>query len=398
MNKLNPFNDGPLRTLGTSLVAAIVLSGCGGSSDSPTTPPADASSVGVIATASSDFASGTVELVDLNASDLTASGGYFETLSDIAVVGGEKHYYRLGRFNIDTVQKVDVANPAIEEWQYSAVVSGDEGSANPYDFVVVSDTKAYLLRYGSSKALIVDPSATRESDFVTGELDLSAYVPENTTTPGMTKGVFIDGKVFITMQRLDENFKPTNVGYVAVFDTITDTEIDTGEGTGEFKGIPLVGRNPGTMIYHPQLGIVVQSVGQYGGFGSTQEFTGGIEAIDPDTYAVEQLVDDTSATGQISGLAIVSETQGFFMSYAAFGDISIVAFNPSAGTVGEAVDQLSGGDFRAIDVSPAGNLWVADANTSTPGVRVVETTGNTQVDFIGTTLLPIDLAFVTNEN
>ncbi len=398
MNKFNPFNGRLWHGLGTSLLAAIVLSGCGGSSDDPITSLADTSNVGVIATASSDFASGAVELVDLNESDLTASGGYFPTLSDIAVVADDRHYYRLGRFGIDTVQKVDVENPGIEEWQYSAAVAGDSGSGNPQDLVFVSPTKAYLLRYGSAEALIVDPSATSEADFVTGKLDLSAYTADKVDVPHMVQGLIVDEKLFIAMQRLDENFKPTNVGYVAVFDTTTDTEIDTGKGAGELKGTPLLGRNPGTMIYHPQLGIVVQSAGQYGGFGSTQAFTGGIDAINPDTFAVRQLVDDTEATGQISGLAIASETQGYFVSYAAFGDTSIVAFDPSAATVGETVNQLSGSDFRAIDISPAGNLWVADASTDKPGVRVIETTGNTQVDFIGTTLLPIDLAFVTNKN
>ncbi|WP_404366718.1 hypothetical protein [Marinobacter sp.] len=395
MNRFNPFNGRPLLGFGTSLFAAIVLSGCGGSSSSDsTTPLADSSSVGVIATASSDFESGAVELVDLNASDLTATGGFFATLSDIAVVGGEQHYYRLGRFGIDTVQKVDVENPAIEEWQYSTLVAGEEGSGNPQDLVIASPTKAYLLRYDKSEALIVNPSATRQEDFVTGELDLSAYTPANGNLPGMVKGLIVEGKLFVAMQRLDSDFNPSNDSYVAVFNITNDKELETGQGTGDIKGIPLVGRNPGTVTYHPQLGIVVQSVGQY----FPQKFTGGIDTIDPETFAVKQLVDDTEETGQISGLAIASETQGYFISYAGWLNTSIVPFDPSTGDVSEAVNQLSGGDFRAIDVSPAGNLWVADANASAPGVRVIDTADNSQIHFIRTDLLPNGFAFVTNGN
>jgi len=394
MNRLNPFNRRPLSGLGTGLLAAIVLTGCGGSSDDSTTPLTEASSVGVIATASSDFSSGAVELVDLNASDLTASGGYFPTLSDIAVVGGNQHYYRLGRFGIDTVQKVDVENPGIEEWQYSAVVAGDQDSANSQDLVIASPTKAYLLRYGSDEALIVDPSATSEADFVTGKLDLSAYTPSNADVPTMAQGIIVDGKLFIMLQRLDSNFAPINDSYVAVFDTATDTEIDTGQGAGSLKGAPLAGRNPGAVIYQPSLGIVVQNVGRY----SPQEFTGGIDVINPDTYNVTQLVDDTADTGQITGLAIASDNQAYFIAYAGWKNTSIVSFDPSSPATRETVDQLSGGDFRTIDISPQGDLWIADANESAPGVRVLETAGNTQIDFIGTSMLPIDLAFVTNEN
>lgn len=396
MNRFNPFKRRPLFGLGTSLLAAALLSGCNDSSSTDSVDKlADTTRVGVIATVASDFGSGNVELVDLSPSDLVASGGYFSDLpSDIAVIGEQRHYYLLERKDIDRVRKIDVENPGIDVWNYSSVVAGDEASANPYDLIVASDTKAYLLRYGSSKALIVDPSATRESDFVIGELDLSAYIPANATVPRMAKGEIVDGRLFIAMQRLGDDFSASNDSYVAVFDTATDTEIDTGMGAENLKGIPLIGRNPGTMIYHPQLGIVVQSVGQY----FPQEFTGGIDAIDPDTFAVGQLVDDTATTGQISGLAIASETQGYFIGYAGWQDTSIVAFDPSTATVGDTVNQLSGGDFRAIDVSPAGNLWVADANTSIPGVRVLNTTDNSEIDFIGTTLLPNGLAFVTNEN
>ena len=396
MNQFNPFNSRPLLGLGTSLLAAIVLSGCGGSSSSDSADPlGNTTRVGVIATVASDFGSGNVELVDLSKSDLVASGGYFSDLpSDIAVIGEERHYYLLERKNIDRVRKIDVENPGNDVWDYSAVVSGDQDSANPYDLVVASDTKAYLLRYGSSKALIVDPSATRQGDFVKGELDLSAYTPANATVPRMARGLIVDGRLFIAMQRLGDDFSVSNDSYVAVFDTATDSEIETGQGADGLKGIPLLGRNPGTMIFHPQLGIVVQSVGQY----FPQEFTGGIDAIDPETFTVRQLVDDTAATGQISGVAIASETQGYFIGYAGWKDTSIVAFDPSAATVGETVNQLSGGDFRAIDVSPAGNLWIADANASNPGVRVIDPADNNQIDFIGTELLPNGLAFVTNEN
>lgn len=399
MNQFNPFHGRFLPALYTIVLAALALSGCGGdSSDNPATTSASFTDVGVIATASSDFQSGAVELVDLNATDLTATGGYFETLSDIAVVGGEQNYYRLGRFSIDTIQKVEIENPGVEQWQYSALQAGESGSANPKDLVIASPTKAYLLRYGKAEALIVDPSATNEADFVTGTLDLSAYAPANGPLPRMTQGLIVSGKLFIAMQRLDENFKPVNDGYVAVFDTATDTEIDTNPGAEGLNGIPLIGRNPNEILYQPGIGIMVQSDGQYGGFGGPRELTGGIDVISLADYSVTQLVDDTEQTEQITGLAVASDTQAYFISYAGFGNTSIISFNPSAPSTLEAVASLSGGDYRALAISPDNNLWVADASASMPGVRVVETAGNAEIDFIMTTLLPIDIAFVTREN
>jgi hypothetical protein len=399
MNQFNPFHGRSLPGLSIAILTALVLSGCGGdSTDNPPTSRGSFTDAGVIATASSDFESGAVELVDLNSTELTATGGYFETLSDIAVVGGQENYYRLGRFNIDTIQKVEIENPGIEQWQYSALQTGESGSANPKDLVIASPTKAYLLRYGKADALIVDLSATNEADFVTGTLDLSDYTPANGSVPGMSKGVIVDGKLYIAMQRLDDDFKPTNDGYVAVFDTSDDTEIDTNPGAEGLKGIPLIGRNPSQILYQPGIGLMVQSDGQYGGFGGTRELNGGIDVINTADYSVSQLIDDTEQTEQITGLAVASDTQAYFISYAGFGNTSVISFDPSAPATRETVGSLSGGDYRALAISPSNNLWVADANASMPGVRVIETAGNTEINFIMTTLLPIDLAFVTSGN
>ena len=371
------------------LSLTLGLTACGG--DSGSSRPADVSAregVVVVATAASDFSSGAVELVSV--ADKTSSGSYHPTISDIGVSSNGTDYYRYERFQADRVNKVDLNNPAVFEWTYSALDGGDSDSSNPYTLVFAQPDKAYLIRYGSDTAWIVDPTATTENAFKIGELDLSAYTPaDGQGVPNMSAGAIVDGKLFISLQRLDSGYQPTNTAYLAVFDTSTDTEIDTGQDSGDLNGIPLVGKNPMGLTYHETLGLLVRHQGAY-----TPDYTGGIDVVDVDSYAVEQRVDDTADTGLIGGIAIVDATSGYYLSYDGWQNITLRAFNPSTGVVeDDAIAGLSGMDLRTMSIGPQGNLWVADATSSKPGLRVIDPASETQTGFVSTSLLPIGLAF-----
>lgn len=371
------------------LSLTLGLTACGG--DSGSSRPADVSAregVAVVATAASDFSSGAVELVSV--ADKTSSGSYHPTISDIGVSTNGTDYYLYERFQADRINKIDLDNPAVKAWTYSAVDGSDSGSSNPYTMVFAQPDKAYLIRYGSDTAWIVDPTASREADFKIGELDLSAYTPaDGLGVPNMSAGTIVDGKLFITLQRLDSGYQPTNTAYLAVFDTSTDTEIDTGQDSGELNGIPLVGKNPMGLTYHETLGLLVRHQGAY-----TPDYTGGIDVVDVDSYAVEQRVDDTADTGLIGGIAIVDATSGYYLSYDGWQNITLRAFNPSTGVVeDDAIAGLSGMDLRTMSIGPQGNLWVADATSSKPGLRVIDPASETQTGFVSTSLLPIGLAF-----
>ncbi len=382
----------PARTLCLTLLAGLALAGCGGGGGSDGPAVIDTSGdVAVIATAASDFSSGAVELIDVDKG--TSSGSYHPTISDIGVSARGEHYYLYERYNADSVKKVDLSNPGVFEWDYSTNQAGDSESSNPYTLVFASDEKAYLMRYGSAKAWIVDPTARTQGAFKIGELDLSAYIPADSTgVPNMAAGAIVDGKLFIAMQRLDSSYQPTNTGYVAVFDTETDQEIDTGMGENGLKGIPLIGHNPMAVLYHPDLGLLIQNQGGY-----TPDYTGGIDVIDPETYAIEQRLDDNAQTGLVGSMVVVDQDTGFYLAYSGWQDIALKAFNPSTGDVGDTVAGLSGKDLRALALGPQGNLWIGDATSSNPGLRVVEVDSGNQRDFIATTLLPIDIAFAKED-
>ena len=377
--------------LALSLGVSLVLAGCGGDSSSSNNLTVT-TRVGVIATISDDYASGEVELAAIDESNMTASGGYFNGISDIAVNSFGQNYYLLRRFGSDQVLKIDVENPAVAVWQASANAQGETGSSNPYQLVFVDANKAYLLRNGQDTAWIVDPSATQASDFFTGQtLDLSDYLPtDNNGSPGMSHGVVVDGKLFITLQRLDANFQPSNPAYVAVFDTATDTEIETNANANDnLKGIPLIGTNPGGIQYVSGTGLVVNNTGSY----ATKEGTS-LDLIDPVNYTISPMIADANISTQITDAVIVSATKGYILNYSGVQSTSLQRFNPSQGASSlTTVGSYSNADFRDIELSPQGRLWLADARVNNPGVRVINISDDTDADFIETSLLPSDISF-----
>ncbi|MCK4786130.1 MAG: hypothetical protein KAV87_20400 [Desulfobacteraceae bacterium] len=269
-------------------------------------------------------------------------------------------------------------------------VHGDP-SSNPHGLVFLNSEKAYLFRYGTTKAWIIDPSTTTEAGFKIGELDLSSYA-DGDGIPEMETGVIVDGKLFIILQRLDRNafWAPLNT-YVAVFDTSTDTEIDTGSPDAVL-GIPLEVKNPLSIQYlEANDTIYVQGAGDF----FTPEYSGGIESIDPDTYDTSLILDDGDPYGNISGMAIVSATKGYFVGYAGWGDTTLYTFDPSTGTVGSAVSGLEHKNIAGMEsgIYPDKNnmLWVC--NQTDARVDILDITTDTIDESVSTVLNPLRVVF-----
>ena len=90
----------------------------------------------------------------------------------------------------------------------NAITTIIDDASNPYEMLFVSDSKAYILRYGSSDIWIVDPSvsAADEEAFKTGEISLKAY--DSDQVPNMVSGLIHDGKLFVVMQAMNSEFVP----------------------------------------------------------------------------------------------------------------------------------------------------------------------------------------------
>ena len=90
--------------------------------------------------------------------------------------------------------------------------------ANPHDVVTVSDSKAYVTRYGRNAApanalaagddiLILDP----RDGTIAGRIDLSAYASAEHQAPP-DRAIIANGKVVVTLNRLNDAPTPTVSG------------------------------------------------------------------------------------------------------------------------------------------------------------------------------------------
>ena len=363
----------------------------------------------VVSCSAPDFGSGVHALLEVE-KPRSVQDNLLPTISDIKMAAQGSYFYRIARYNGDSVTKFDAAAPATPIWQYSTMDESDTvATSNPQSLIFASDAKAYLPRMGSTRMWIVDPATTTAQGFKLGEVDLGDYA-DSDGLPEMTKGVVVDGKLFLILQRIDRDngWASTNTPYLVVIDTDTNEEIDTQSLGGEnLYGIPLPVKNPWDIVYNAAAGkIYVQGVGCYAASwsGTPAEYTGGIASIDPASYEVEMIVDDGDDTehpyGNISGLAVVSATRGYFISYAGWGDNGIYGFNPTTGVVDESpVAAFPGGtNIPALGVDGQGMLWVCSSTFAGGGALTIINPADDSVDQVqALNLNPQGIAFGTWE-
>jgi len=401
------------------ILATTALTACGGSDGSndpvTVTPTPDPDPIpdpvpdpvpptqyhAVIASVSPSFDSSDIEIVDLSADTLIAKNAYAPSAdSDITVSSNGEYFYRIGRYDIDTITKYSINAPSTPIWQYSTKDSITDATANPYKLIVASETKAYLLRYGSNVLWVVNPSATTEAEFKTAEIDLSAY-DEGDGKPEMSDAIVVGDKLYITLERqyfYDPSLYPS---YIAVIDTTADSEIEThADDSDGMMGIPLQTHNAGSLSYNANVGLIVQSIGDYGSSYVARpiSYIGGIEVVDTADYTTSMLVDDGDDTehsyGLITNVAIVSDAIGYFTGYTGWQSISLYRFSPATGAVETTpVAGFDGIDIRGLALDPENRLWVSVADDSAPRIEVLDTTTNALSDTIETVLNPTTVVF-----
>ena len=360
----------------------------------------------VVSCSAPDFGSGAHALIDVE-KPRAVQENLLPGKSDIKMAARGEFFYRIARFNGDSVTKFAATAPATPIWQYSTMDDQDAmASSNPQSMIFASSTKAYIPRFNSDKMWVVNPETTTEAGFKTGAVDLSAYADVD-GMPEMTQGVVVDGKLFLVLQRLDQdNGWAPQTAYLVVIDTATNTEIDTeSPDSGNLKGIPLPVKNPWNIVYKDGK-IYVNGVGSYASSwaGTPADYSGGIVSVDPSTYAVKMIVDDgdddNHPYGNISGLTVVSATKGYLIAYAGWGDNAIYSFNPTTGVVAEKpVDAFPGKiNITALGVDDLDNLWVASNTFSGGGIlTIINSTDDTVDQVQSLNLNPQGIAFGTWE-
>ncbi len=354
-----------------------------------------------VSTRAADYSSGRVDRISL-ADGYTVNGSYPGALSDISVTTDGTSPYQIGRFQIDSITRYDAQDTSIFDYQYS--VNGDDTlTANPQSIAFSGENKAYLTRRSSGSLWIIDPEAAIEADFKLDEIDLSAY---DIDLPNMTDAIIVDDKLFVLLERLQEmpsGFQiPDKVGYLAVYNTITDTEIDTGMGSDGLLGIELLVTNPASLQYNEDTGqIYVVGRGNYFENESiTADYhSGGIQAIDPTTYAHSLLLDDGTDEdnqGYFFEVEIINADLGYLLTYQSFGVSTLRTFNPTSGELSESVfPELQDVDITTIAQGSDEHLWIG-INDDAPGFyRLDLATGELLADRIATELVPTEVVFIT---
>lgn len=362
----------------------------------------------VVQTIAPDYTNSEVAYLDAETQQVT-SGYYVKDASDYTISTYKGDVFHIGRFFIDTVTKYNALDASSRDsaiWSYSTQDAQDSTSRNPYVLVSLSESKAYILRYGSSKVWIVNPQATNSEDFKVGELDLAGYAQETNSagTPNPASAVITDGKLYIAMQRFDDDYA-AGTAYVAVFDTATDTEIETNANDQDsVKGIPLMGVNP---LEHSLVAnedkVYVTTRNGYSSFDLTYSR---IEAINTSDYSLTEVLNagdiaDNSAAF-IKSSVVISPEQGYFYASETFYEPSyheigtVYEFNPTTGDILTAKVAGTGTEnISFIGVDAANFLWVSVANPEMPGVDVIDTTTNENyVERLATVLNPSTIRFI----
>lgn len=322
---------------------SLLLGGCfSSSSDKSNKESIDFDGIAVIQ--SGVYGSGSM-IEFTNGIDTVASRYNEKNEDDYKVFSRGEFYYQLGKFNIDTIQKYHIDNPAQGYYPndgFSLRSAGDTDSANPYNIAFLNDSQAIITRYGATSAWVVNLDAKNSDEFLIKELDLSTHATgESDNIPEMDM-VFLHGdKAFISLQNLT-NWVSTGNEKVVVYNTKTWQEIDTDPSQEGIQAINLnlsnhqTGTKVGNKLY---LGSVV-----YPAWGSTDPATGGIETVNLDNYSVEVITEDIG----VNVLTSTNSGKVFFTSYEAYKDNTLYKLN-SDKSYSKVSSELESKNISALD-------------------------------------------------
>lgn len=383
---------------------SLFLTGCFSSSSKDKTVPLTEGSY-VVQTASASWNDGSSVVVGNILGDRSVQQNILQyEKTDFTISTYKNILYHIGRFGIDTIERFDSSiNLKESEWSYSANDNG-EFSANPYKVVQISNDKAYVIRYDSKNVWEINPKAKTAESFVTARIDLSAYNFDSANKPDMSDAVYYNGKLFVIMQRLD--YPKIGQAYIAVIDTATNEELETGMGQDGLKGIPLNADNANdSALYESYLYVA--------GRGDYTNNSGALDKIDLTTYQVTNIAGqdtfknlnepDNNRNVHITDVAVVDNNNGYILvsveDAGAFNSAShIYTFDPSTGAIGEELAATATNEISISDITSDTNnrLWIAVTNADAPKLLVYDTDTNTQSgDSIELELIPNKIEFLT---
>ncbi len=248
---------------------------------------------------------------------------------------------------------------------------------NPHDFLLLSETRAYVTLYEESELLIVNP----QTGLRTGSIDLSAYADAD-GIPEMDLMIRYGDYVFVSLQRLDRTrmFQPTGTSAVVVIDLRTDTIVDTDPRQPGTQAIELTRTNPVDMQYVAATGKIL--VAEAGSYYTTDD--GGLEFVDPVALTGEGvLMTEAELGGQIGGafgaLTMTDSDQGYAIIMTEdWLESRVVRFNIETRSA-RAVHAPNSGFVHSDILLRNDLLYVCDRTRYAPGIRIFDTRSDNEI-------------------
>jgi hypothetical protein len=263
-------------------------------------------------------------------------------------------------------------------------------AANPHDVIGVSPTKAYVTRYDPNPTptpdpndrddgediLIIDPSVPA----ITGRIDLSSYAVPVTGAMILARpdrARLIDGKLFVALNEISDDFGTLAHGRVIAIDAATDQITATID-------IPELANCVDMSYVAADKTLVVLCTGDYTAADPTQ--TSGIAYIDvtasPPAEVRHQLASAFGgrALGAYSGIAN-NGALGFGVTPGVFDGTphdQLWSFDVASGHATPVTDASDSFVYSAVLVDPGHQrLYLTDAFADTPRVQIYDYAGAT---------------------
>ncbi len=307
--------------------------------------------------------------------------------SDSVIRSFGRFIYVIQRLGANSIVVIDPNNPNTPIANYTTNDTDNPTQSNPHDMDFVSNSKAYISRYGLNTILIVNPLSGEQL----GTIDLSQFSDSDGIVE-MDQMVIIGDKLFVSLLRLDRDtfFAATNDSYLVVIDTNTDQLIEASPGENK---VLLAGRNPFSVNYLASTDRIY--VSNVGFFSTTGDF-GGIESINPNSGLSEgMLIHDDNFNGPLGTIAILSETIAYVTVFDANFNNFVVPFNLTTRQIDPALTGIGTGFIPSLAFDKSGFLYVTDRDPANPGLQVFNTTTNQKEEGpIDTGLSPNDVIFI----
>ena len=415
--------------LASAVASSMLLTACGSDDDVYQAPVTEEAYV--VFSSSSGYDASNVIYGNTTNDRTTNNTILTSTTTNFGIAGYDSNLFYLDRSN-GLVSNFDIiTSPSSTDylWQYSVNEADVETTSNPYTVVKESDDAAWVVRYGSSSVLKINPNATTAEEFQLAEVDLSAYTVEGATYPRMADAVIYNNTLFVVMQRLDAYWTPMTA-YIAAIDLTSMEEIDTDTSTDGLNGIELNITNPMTLEIENGT-LFVSGHGPYGSNTGT-----GVDMVDATTYAVTNLIsDEDSNLSEFNADAVGNYGEDDYVASTHYhiGDVEpvndnlvyfTVAIEQGYSTLNNylyQIDPTSDDAATLVDITAGLNsdttlgsndeltltdlesdsedrLWVGVANSDNPGLLVLDTDTNSQNnEYVELNLLPRKVVILNAE-